>query len=64
MQVGRRFGEASLRSALPLRGLPATQGDGLRSATLPPVGCHGGTRWSLLNTEEYRILTHLSFNCR
>jgi hypothetical protein len=29
------FWEASLRSALPLRGLPASQGDGLRSATLP-----------------------------
>lgn len=38
MQVRCRFGEASLRSALPLRGLPASQGDGLRSATLPPVG--------------------------
>jgi hypothetical protein len=38
------FWEASLRSALPLRGLPAPQGDGLHSATRPPPGpCLWGT---------------------
>jgi len=56
---------ASLRSALPLRGLPAPQGDGLRSATLPPLGA--ALRYPLglaTNTEGYRILLPLNYNCR
>jgi hypothetical protein len=58
------FGEASLRSALPLRGLPASQGDGLRSATLP-LGVASVTPGELaLNTEGDRILLPFSSNCR
>ena len=64
MQVGRRFGEASLRSALCLR-QPLAIARG--RAPLRDASPGGLPRWytrPLLNTEECRILTHLSFNCR
>lgn len=65
MHICCRFREASLRSALPLRGLPASQGDGLRSATLPPpVDCSCCPRMLAQDTEGYRILLPLSYNCR